>query len=358
MKIVSIETKIVEFDRVKVFKVAYSKGSIKSRNVYVRVNTDEGIYGIGEASPSSQVTGETIDGVVCMVNYLAKELVGEDPTDIAKIHEIMDKRLIRNPAAKAAIDIACYDIMGKKAGMPVYKLLGATEKTFQTDITLGIDTVEESVREAKERVGEGFRILKVKIGNDPERDITVIKEIRKAVGDDIEIRVDANQGYDIETAMRVLTEIKKYGVIEAEQPLPYYDVHGLAELRSISPIEIMADECVHGPIEAEIACQHNACDIVNIKLMKCGGIYPALKIADIAERYGKTCIVGCMSESKAAIAAGAAVLLARKNIVAADLDSFFSFKNPEVGVTGAFSVDKDMITLYDKPGFGFDEFAF
>ena len=358
MKIVDIKTKVVEFERFKVFKVAYSAGSNKSRNVFVKVITDEGVYGLGEASPSAHVTGETIDGVLATVNYLKKFLIGEDPTDIENIHKIMDKRLLRNPAAKAAIDIACYDIMGKAAGVPVHKMLGAEVDSFQTDITIGIDTVEESVREAIQRIDEGFRILKVKIGNEPERDIEVIKQIRAAVGDEIDIRVDANQGYDIDTAMRVFAEIKKYGVIEAEQPLPFYDIHGLAELKRISPIEIMADESVHNPIEAEIACQHDACHIINIKLMKSEGIYKALKIADIAAKYGKTCIVGCMSESKLAISAGAAVFLARKNIVAADLDSFFSFKNPEVGVTGGFTVDKDVITMSQKSGFGFDEYEF
>ena len=358
MKIVDISTKVVEFDRVKVFKVAYSSGEAKTRLVYVKITTDEGIVGYGEASPSAMVAGETINGVVETVKYLTPTLVGADPTDIEKIHKLMDSKILRNPAAKAAIDIACYDIMGKKAGVPVHRMIGATEDSFQTDMTIGIDTVEEMVKEATERKEEGFRILKIKLGNEPEKDIRVIREIRAAVGEDIELRVDANQGYDMETAMRVLTAIKEYGVIEAEQPLPFYDIHGMAELNKISPIDLMADESVHTPVEAEIACQHDACKIINIKMMKCGGIYPALKISEIAEKYGKVCIVGCMSESKLAISAGAAVLLAKKNVVAADLDSFHCLKNPEIGIQGGFTIEKDIITMSDKPGFGFDEYEF
>jgi len=285
-------------------------------------------------------------------------LVGMDPTDIAAIHNAMDKRLLFNPAAKAAIDVACYDIIGKQIGKPVHKLLGAKTDTLQTDITIGIDTVDEMVKECCTRVDEGFRILKIKCGIDPTKDIEVLRQIRAAVGDNIDLRIDINQGYDVETALRVLKTIEKFNISEAEQPLPYWDVHGMAEIKKLSPIPIMADESVHTPEQARIVCQHDAADILNIKFMKCGGIYKALQISDIAAEYGKTCLVGCMSESKLAIAAAAAVVVARDNIVSADLDSFFSFTDPEKGVTGGFSVERDVITLSDKPGYGFDDYAF
>ena len=120
----------------------------------------------------------------------------------------------------------------------------------------------------------------------------------------------------------------------------------------------MADESVHTPEQARIVCQHDAADILNIKFMKCGGIYKALQISDIAAEYGKTCLVGCMSESKLAIAAAAAVVVSKDNIVSADLDSFFSFTDPEKGVTGGFTVDKDMIILSEGAGYGFDDYTF
>ena len=358
MKITDIFTKIVEFDRVKVFRIAFDAGSPKTQLVYVKITTDEGICGYGEAAPFAMVTGETINGVIETIKYLKSSLIGKDPTNIAEIHRTMDSKIFRNPSAKAAIDIACYDIMGKSRGMAVHKMLGATEDSLQTDITLGIDTVEESLREALQRKAEGFRILKIKLGCDPDKDVRLIREIRAAVGNEIELRVDANQSYDIETAMRVFTEIKKQGVVEAEQPLPYYDIHGMAELNKISPIDIMADESIHTAQDAEIACQHDACKIINIKLMKCGGIYPALKICEVAEKYGKPCIIGCMYESKLAISASAAVFLAKECIVGADLDSFFCFTNPEAGVSGGFTVDKDIITMSHGAGFGFDECEF
>lgn len=358
MKILDILTKKVNFQRRKVFKIALDAGSNISQRVYLKIVTDEGIYGLGEATPYPPVTAETIDGVIAAVEFMKPNLLGADPTDIANIHAIMDRAILRNTSAKAAIDIACYDIMGKKAGMPVHKMIGATESVLQTDITIGIDTVENMVKEAQDRIKEGFRILKIKCGIEPEKDIEVIKQIRAAVGEEIDLRIDANQGYDIKTALYVLGEMKKYNLTEAEQPLPYWDIHGMAEVSKASPIPIMADESVHTPEQAEIACQHDACKIVNIKLMKCGGIYPALQIADIAKKYGKPCLVGCFSESKLAISAAAAVVLAKDNVESADLDSFFSFTNPEVGVCGGFTVDKDVITMSEKPGYGFDDYEF
>ena len=213
-----------------------------------------------------------------------------DPTDIASIHNAMDKTLLFNPAAKAAIDVACYDIIGKKAGLPVHKLLGANTVSLQTDITIGIDTIDEMVKECVERVGEGFRILKIKCGIDPKKDIEVLRQIRAAVGDKIDLRIDINQGYDIATALYVLNEIEKFNISEAEQPLPYWDVHGMAQIKKLSPIPIMADESVHTPEQARIVCEHDAAEILNIKFMKCGGIYKALQISDIASEFGKRSI--------------------------------------------------------------------
>lgn len=358
MKIVDIQTKLVCFQRRKVFQIAFGTGSNRSNRIYVKILTDSGIYGLGEASPAPLVTGETLDGVVAAVNHMKSVLVGMDPTDIAAIHNAMDKKLLFNPAAKAAIDVACYDIIGKQAGVPVHKLLGAKVDSLQTDITIGIDSIDEMVRECVERVGEGFRILKIKCGIDPKKDIEVLRQIRAAVGDKIDLRIDINQGYDVDTALYVLKEIEKLYISEAEQPLPYWDVHGMAQIKKLSPIPVMADESVHTPEQARIVCEHDAADILNIKFMKCGGIYKALQISDIAKEFGKTCIVGCMSESKLAIAAAAAVFVAKDNIVSADLDSFYAFTDPEKGVTGGFAVDRDVITLSDAPGYGFDDYQF
>jgi len=235
LKIIDIQTKIVSFQRRKVFKIAFGTGSDRSSRVYVKIVTDCGIYGLGEAAPSNLVAGETLGTVTAVIDFLKPTLIGMDPTDIAAIHSAMDSKILFNPAAKAAVDVACYDIIGKKAGMPVHTLLGAKTNLLQTDITVGIDTIDGMVNECLERVNEGFRILKIKCGIDPKKDIEVLRRIREAVGESVDLRIDINQGYDVETALYVLNEIAKLNISEAEQPLPYWDIHGMAQIKKLSP---------------------------------------------------------------------------------------------------------------------------
>ena len=287
-------------------------------------------------------------------------LIGADPEDPEIIHKIMDSKLAGNTSAKAAIDIACYDIMGKAKGLPVHRLLGATQTVLTTDMTIGIDTTEKMVEDALERVSQGFHCLKIKAGINPEEDLEHFAAIRQAVGPDIDIRVDANQGYDIETAAEVLKKFPELGISEAEQPLVSWDLDGMAELKKLSPVPLLIDEGVHSPVHARWACEKDSGEAINIKLMKCGGIWPALQINEIAKASGKTCIVGCMSETKLGLAAGAAVVAACYDNMepVVDLDSFMSFVEGEGGVTGGFTVYGDKITLSEKPGFGFDDYEF
>lgn len=356
MKITDILVKEMSFRRRKVFKIAFTQ-SMYARGVYVKVFTDAGFAGMGEAVPMPFVTGETIGGVIAAIEQMKPALIGADPEDPAVVHAIMDRQIARNSAAKAAIDMACYDIMGKKAALPVHKLLGAAADTIQTDVTIGIDTAEKMAEDAAERVRQGFRVLKLKGGISVEDDLANMAAIRAAVGPDIELRIDFNQGYDFDTAAYMLSRLPEFGITEAEQPVPDWDVDSMAKLKRLSPVLLMADESVHSPRDAELVCQKDACHVVNIKLMKCGGIYPALQIADVAKRYGKPCIVGCMSETKLGIAAGAAVVAARaEQMGVVDLDSFLNFADTGAGVSGGLCVAQDVIHLSDAPGLGFEAF--
>ncbi len=358
MKIIDILTKRTEFKIKKVFRVTYAARSY-AYGVYIKIVTDEGIFGLGESMPNPYVTGETVDSVICAIEYMKENLIGLDPTDIEGIHNVMDKLLVRNTAAKAGIDLACYDIIGKKLNLPVYKVLGGKDNEIVTDITIGIDKPEEMAKDARENIEKGFRYLKIKGGINKDEDLLAIKLIREAVGDSVELRSDFNQGYRMDNVMEVLEAIKEYNVLEAEQPLPAWDVVSMSELRKISPVPIMIDEGAKTPEEVITACRLNACDVVNIKLMKCGGIYPALKISDIAKSYGKKCIVGCMTESKLGICAGASVVSAKKdNMLVPDLDGYFSFDDTPVSVSGGMELKRDTLVLSDKAGFGFDEYDF
>ena len=282
-------------------------------------------------------------------------LIGMDPLDVEGIHRMMDRLLSGNTSAKAAVDIALYDIKGKLMGQPLYKVLGGSVNQIVTDMTVGIDTPEAMAAEARERVEkDGFTILKIKAGINPVEDIQALTLIRQAVGPNIRLRVDANQGYTVSDAVRTLKAFEELGVEAVEQCLPSWDLDGMRFVRSKVDLQVMLDESVHTPIDAAKACKIDAADIINIKLMKCGGLYPAEKINAIAEANHVQCMVGCMLETKVAIAAGVSLVAAKQNITEADCDSFMYAVDPEMGMPGGFAVNGGVYTLSDKPGLGID----
>ena len=282
-------------------------------------------------------------------------LIGMDPLDVEGIHRMMDRLLSGNTSAKAAVDIALYDIKGKLMGQPLYKVLGGSVNQIVTDMTVGIDTPEAMAAEARERVEkDGFTILKIKAGINPSEDIQALTLIRQAVGPNIRLRVDANQGYTVSDAVRTLKAFEELGVEAVEQCLPSWDLDGMRFVRSKVDLQVMLDESVHTPIDAAKACKIDAADIINIKLMKCGGLYPAEKINAIAEANHVQCMVGCMLETKVAIAAGVSLVAAKQNITEADCDSFMYAVDPEMGMPGGFAVNGGVYTLSDKPGLGID----
>ncbi|MEZ3471019.1 MAG: dipeptide epimerase [Schaedlerella sp.] len=351
MRITGIKVEKVTIPLIAPFKVAFATVEALESGL-IRVETDEGCVGFGEASPFAPVTGETLDGVIAVLDIFRQGLIGMAPMDIEAVHAMMDSVIVGNGAAKCAVDLAMYDLMGKAFGQPVYKLLGGFGSSVQSDITIGISTPEDMAAEAKKRVFEdGYRILKIKAGIDCQEDIRAMKLIREAVGPEIRLRVDANQGYDTAKAQRALRGFREYGIEAVEQCLPHWDLEGAAYLRDHSEgIHMMLDESIHGPVDAARACRLGSADIFNIKLMKCGGLYPAQKINAIAEANGVTCMVGCMLETKLAITAGLSLVAAKKNVTEADCDSFLYYKeNP---VEGGFTQEKDLFTLLDQPGFG------
>lgn len=354
MRIVDIKIEKIRISFKKPFKIAFAVQDY-SDNVIVKIVTDEGYFGLGEAAPFAPVTGETVDTVVGALKLFKLGLIGMDPLNIEGIHTLMNRLMVGNTAAKAAIDIALYDIKGKVLSEPLYKVLGGYDNKIQTDVTIGIDTPENMAEEALQRVGEdGFRILKVKTGINPSDDIKALQLIRKSVGNNIRIRVDANQGYCVNDAVAVLKEFEKVGVEAVEQCLPYWNLDGSKIIRDRVNLKVMLDESIHSPMDAAKACKIDAADILNIKLMKSGGIYNALKINAIAEANDVRCMVGCMLETKIAITAGASLVAAKKNITEADCDSFMYCIDPENGMKGGFERDKDIFTLSDKPGLGIE----
>ena len=353
MGIQQIEVYPVTLGYKEPFRIAPG-ASTESHNVIVKIVTDYGVVGWGESSPSERVTGETAETVIKTLDKISPKLIGMCPLRIEQDVEVMDSIVDGNPAAKAAIDIALHDILGKTGRKPLFMLMGGYRTEVLTDITLSIKSPKEMAEDAVKAVNKGFKALKVKVGVNPPEDVERIKRIREAIGDNVQIRIDANQGWTPKQAIEVLNKIEKFKIQFAEQPVPSEDIKGLMELKKKSPIPIMADESVHSPEDALRLIQAEAVDLINIKLMKSGGILKGRKIAAIAEAAGIPCMIGCMGESEIGIAAGAHLAAAVKNIQYADLDSDLLLKDKLVK-KGGTKVKDSMRVFPKQDGLGIKE---
>lgn len=349
MKIKKVEYVDVQSKRKEPFIIATGSSNV-AHNVIVKVITDEGI-GIGNACPNF-VTKETHETILRALKIFSNEIVGEDAGEIVEINSKMDSLLEKNPSAKAGVDIALYDLKGKIEGQPVYKMLGKSKDKMLTDMTIGIMSQEDAVEHAARYKNEGFKALKIKIGLDKDKDIERVKAVREAVGEDIIIKVDANQGYDVRTAIEVLKRIESFNIEQVEQPVKWDDIEGLGEVRGNSSIPITADESVKTKEDALKIIEGRYADKINIKLMKCGGLTKALEINRIAEKNGIETMIGCMSENRISIAAGLHFTLSQENVKYADLDSHFSLINDRT--RGGFSFEEGYLLPLDKVGFGVD----
>ena len=323
-----------------------------SEGLLVRLRTEDGVVGWGEASPYSPVTSETPQRDMAMAGSLAALIRNRDAFSIAKTVADMDALSPFNTSMKAAFEMALWDICGKIAGQPVCCLLGKFRESFETDKTVFIDTPQAMAETAQEYMRQGFRVIKIKVGESPEKDVERLRAVREAVGSDIAIRIDANQGWSPTDAVRSLRALEKYQIQDCEQPTPYWDWQGLKYVRDHSPIPVMADESVHSAHDAIEAARLEACDMINIKLMKSGGILNATRIAHVAAAAGMTCMVGCMAETSLGLTAAAHVVASQGNIVYADLDSsLFVVTNP---IAGGMKIDKGTVYLSPGPGLGLD----
>lgn len=350
MIIQDIVFQVFHFPLQKPFTVAF--GTISSMDTcIVRIETDDGLIGLGEAAPMPFVTGDNLDTIIAVGNEMKKSLIGLDPRSIGTIHQIMDKLYDGNTALKAGIDLACYDLASKSAGVPLYVYLGGSDPHLVSDVTIGIGSPDTMAEEAVHYVKNGFNILKIKLGESIETDVKRIAAIRKAVGDDLILRVDANQGWFVKDAIKAASLLEQYGVDLIEQPVKAWNIEGLKEVKEHSHIRIAADESVHVPQDAMRVAREQAADVVNIKLMKCGGIYRALQINAICEAAGIACMIGCMGESPLANAAGLHLAAALDNLQEIDLDSAVILKHDHM--QAGYQQSGSNITLGSKPGIGF-----
>jgi L-alanine-DL-glutamate epimerase-like enolase superfamily enzyme len=333
-----------------------SLGTITTANsIVLKIYTDQGIYGTGEGNPYMFIVGETQEADFEYAKMLSKLMLNKNPLEIEDRLAEIDRILKFNPTIKSAFDIALYDIMGKYSGLPLFQLWGGTNnREIITDMTVSIDTPEKMVKDALKFKNAGFPAIKVKLGDNLKNDVARIAAIREAIGYEIPLRIDANQGWDTVTAINTLNALAKYNIEHCEAPIPRWNVSDLPYVREHSPIAIMADESLFNHHDAYRLVHTKACDYFNIKLSKSGGLNNALKIVSIAEAAGIKSQVGCMSETRFGLTGLMHLVIARKNIVHFDLDSALMLADDPV--TGGIEYkEKGRVTLKgDLPGIGAD----
>nr|WP_047168092.1 dipeptide epimerase [Sphingomonas sp. Y57] len=305
-----------------------SIGSLTAaRNVVVRITADSGISGWGEAAPFGPVTGDSQESCYRFACAAAKSLIGTDPLAIRLRNAQLAALSAGEISARAAIDIALHDLASRHAQLPLFAYLGGARRPLSTDCTIGIlPSVAATIDAGSELVARGFRAIKVKAGRAGVEDAAHVLALREALGPDIELRVDANQAWDLRAARANLETMRSAGIAFAEQPLPAFDVVNLAFLRRDGAAAICADESMFDAHDAFAILREGAADYLNIKLGKCAGIAGGLDIAAIAAAAGARCMIGCYTESRLGLAAAAHLAMARPAISFLDLDSAFSFR--------------------------------
>lgn len=335
------------------FKVAI--GSMDgATNVMIKIVTDQGVVGWGEASPAAYITGDSQATCYAAAQELAPIIIGKDPRAIdARMAEI-NALTIGMPSIRSAFDMALYDIAAKAADMPLYRFLGGERREIRTDLTIGLqDTVDETVARAKQILNAGFNAIKLKVGRVGLEDVAHVKAVRELAGPDIAIKIDSNQGWDLPTAIANIKAMQPLDLEYSEQPLKAWDIAGYSELRRAVALPICADESVFDHHDALRLINANAADYLNIKLGKAGGIHTGLKINAIAEAAGKKCMIGCFCESRLGLAAAAHLAMARPNIYFLDLDSVFDFtRDPVISDMAYDETIGGLIHLSDAPGLG------
>ncbi len=331
MKIVSLEYYRHEMKLTVPYTIAYETVD-KTVNIFLKICTDKGLCGYGCAAPDLQVTGETPQTVSEFLDGPAPAaLIGKDPLRITYIMELIKNNVTGQPSARAAVDMALFDILGKTANLPVWKMLGGYRNRIKTSVTIGIIPVRETVEMARHYITEGFKCLKIKGGINLQEDVERIIRIREMVGKSIALRFDANQGYSVEDSRKFVKETKKAGIELIEQPTPRGEPDMLRRVTNTVSIPVMADESLMNLRDAFRLARNDLVDMVNIKLMKVGGISEALHINSVARAANLEVMVGCMDESALAIMAGLHFALAKPNVIYADLDGHLDLVDDPAG---------------------------
>ena len=323
-------------------------------DVVVIITTDTGHVGYGEAPATAVITGDTHGSIIEAIRrVIGPRIIGQEVANLNRLTRLVQGAMENNFSAKAAVEIALYDLWGQLYDAPLYKLLGGGDPVVTTDITISVDYIDKMVADSLAAVDRGFESLKIKVGKDMGVDIERVKAIHAAVEGRALLRLDANQGWTAKQAVTAMHALEDAGVhLELlEQPVRAKDIEGLKYVTERVNAPVMADESVFGPAEVIDLIKRRAADIINIKLMKTGGLSNAIRIADIASLYGVECMIGCMIESSISVAAAVHLAVAKADVITkVDLDgpSLCQFDPVDGGVV----FNESEISVTDAPGLG------
>ena len=351
MKIDKVESWLVKMRLAEPYTIAYQTVDTTA-NIFLRIESNKGVIGYGCAAPDFEVTGETPESVLKAYTEVIEPLLKRsDPLRYALILEKLKSHLPKQPSAHAMVDMALYDLLGKVSGLPLYKMLGGFRNQIKTSVTISILPLAETVEKAKKFVDQGFKALKIKGGIDVGADVEKILKIRDAVGKRIELRFDANQGYSEDDAIQFVQRTRSARVALLEQPTPKRQSDVLGRVTSEVSIPVMADESLVNLKDAFRLAKNGLVDMVNVKLMKVGGVSEAMRINAVARAANLEVMIGCMDEASLGIAAGLHFALARPNVRYADLDGHLDLIGDPTD--GAVILRNGTLYPTGKPGLGF-----
>ncbi len=341
----------LDIPMVKEFRISFESTS-SYQGFLVRIRTDDGFEGWGEGVPTPLITGETMGSAEFALSMLKGAVTGMDDASSESIWDAMQQTVRGEYAAKCAIDTALWDITGRRSGMPLSRLLGGFRQGIATSYTIDLGTLAEAETMAQEFMDLGLKAVKVKLGRGMAEDYERVKTVRQKVGGDMTLYVDFNQSYSAKKAIELSQKIHKFEIEFLEQPTRADDISSLKFVRDRSSIPVMADESVHGPEDALRIIRMEAADMINLKLMKSGGISRGRQLIEIAEAAGLPVMIGCMVETKIATTAGTHLALGMKNVKYADLDGYTSLKR-DVTTNGVTVVNGEN-RVSGLPGLGLE----
>jgi L-alanine-DL-glutamate epimerase-like enolase superfamily enzyme len=350
MRIQSVKAWRCDMPLAEPYTIAYETVD-RASNIFIVLDTGT-MRGCGCAAPDEPVTGETPTDTLSMLSgKVADTLVGLDPLRPAAVMDKLLPLLQTRPSARAAVDMALWDLVGHAAGLPLWRLFGGYRRRIRTSVTVGILPVAETVARAREFAAEGFLCLKLKGGLDPDLDAERVLKVREALGASARLRFDANQGYTLAQTQAFVTAVRPARLELIEQPTPKGEPDLLGRVTAAVHLPVMADESLVSLRDAFRLARRDLADMVNVKLMKVGGLSQALKIDAVSQAAGLEVMVGCMDEAALGIAAGLQYALARKNVHYADLDGHLDLRDDPTD--GAVCLQDGWLLASEKPGLGF-----